>query len=51
MGIHASVSCFSVAGRGGVGVAVKMQRLGDVGLGCSHSSLGDQMKQSPSIRV
>lgn len=52
VGVHACVCCFSMAGCGSVSVSAKTQRLRDVRLeGGTYRSLGDQMKQSPSIRV
>lgn len=45
-------AAFSMAGCGSVSVSAKTQRLRDAGLeGGTYRSLGDEMKQSPSIRV
>lgn len=52
MGVHACVcAAFLMAGCGSVGVSAKTQRLRDVEWGGTQCSLGDEMKQSPSIRV
>lgn len=52
MGYMFVCAAFSMAGCGSVGVSAKTQRLRDVELeGGTDCSLGNEMKQSPSIRV